>query len=54
MADFLAYYETALDLDVWNSTQVVESKWDGAKKEWTVVLERNIDGKLSRSTSPLC
>ena len=52
MADFLAFYETALDLDVWNSTQVVESQWDGKKKEWTVVLERNKDGKISRSTCP--
>ena len=52
MADFLGYYETALDLDVWNSTQVVESRWDGVKKEWTVVLEQNKNGKISTSNSP--
>ncbi|KAH7397522.1 hypothetical protein BKA64DRAFT_576485 [Cadophora sp. MPI-SDFR-AT-0126] len=50
MADFLAFYETALDLDVWNSTQVVGSKWDGVKKEWTVALERSKDGNISRRT----
>ncbi|PVH79701.1 FAD/NAD(P)-binding domain-containing protein [Cadophora sp. DSE1049] len=48
MADFLASYETALDLDVWNSTQVVESKWNAVKKEWTIVLERNQDGTITR------
>ncbi|KAG4436068.1 hypothetical protein IFR05_008458 [Cadophora sp. M221] len=50
MADFLAYYETALDLNLWNSTQLVDSSWDEIKKEWTVVLERNQDGKISRRT----
>ncbi|KAK0107987.1 hypothetical protein ONS96_003765 [Cadophora gregata f. sp. sojae] len=50
MADFMAYYETALDLNVWNSTQVAESRWDQVKKQWTVVLERNKDGRISRRT----
>ncbi|KAH7346873.1 hypothetical protein BKA65DRAFT_585965 [Rhexocercosporidium sp. MPI-PUGE-AT-0058] len=50
MADFLAYYETMLDLNLWNSTQVIDSSWDEVRKEWTVVLERNQDGEMSRRT----
>ncbi|XMA16827.1 hypothetical protein WAI453_009618 [Rhynchosporium graminicola] len=52
MADFLEYYENALDLDVWNSTQLIYSTWDDVKKVWTVMLERNVDGKVSRSNLP--
>ncbi|KAL2070126.1 hypothetical protein VTL71DRAFT_14806 [Oculimacula yallundae] len=50
MADFLEYYETALDLDLWNSTQLISSTWDGVKKVWTVVLERTQNGKITRRT----
>ncbi|GAB1318037.1 Putative flavin-containing protein [Madurella fahalii] len=40
MADWLEFYARTLDLNVWTSTSLVSQKWDGAKNQWTVVIER--------------
>ncbi|KAF8863875.1 FAD/NAD(P)-binding domain-containing protein [Acephala macrosclerotiorum] len=50
MADFMEHYESALELNVWNSTQLVYSSWDTKQKYWTVELERFQDGKMTRRT----
>ncbi|KAE8452527.1 hypothetical protein EG329_000430 [Mollisiaceae sp. DMI_Dod_QoI] len=54
MADFieatLSYYESSLELNLWNSTQLTHSSWDAKQKHWTVELERFQDGKMTRRT----
>jgi hypothetical protein len=42
-------YEAALDLNVWNQTQIISSKWEADKKYWLVEVERYQDGKKTRS-----
>jgi hypothetical protein len=42
-------YESALELNIWNKTQLVESRWDAIKKSWTVVVEREVNGNSVRS-----
>lgn len=34
-----------LELNVWTKTTVKESKWDETNREWTIVLDREKDGK---------
>lgn len=40
LADWFESYAKALDLNVWTSASLVSQKWDEAKKEWTVTVER--------------
>ena len=42
-------YESALELNIWSKTQLVEAKWDASKKSWTVVLEREVDGNAIKN-----
>lgn len=44
------FYESALELNVWNKTQVISSARDQTKKQWTVTVERIQDGKKVTST----
>ncbi|KAL3428141.1 flavin-binding monooxygenase-like protein [Phlyctema vagabunda] len=41
LADFMEYYASALELNVWNQTQIIKATWSDEKKRWTVVLESN-------------
>ncbi|KAH8796100.1 hypothetical protein F5882DRAFT_320678 [Hyaloscypha sp. PMI_1271] len=50
VADFLECYEAALDLNVWNETHIILSKWEADKKCWLVEVERCQDGKKTRRT----
>ncbi|KAI5866482.1 FAD/NAD(P)-binding domain-containing protein [Durotheca rogersii] len=51
MADFLKSYAEFLELNVWNSTSLESSSWDGEKKQWTVVLKRkHKDGAVETRT----
>lgn len=34
-----------MELNVWTKTTIKDSKWDDDKREWTVELEREKDGK---------
>jgi putative flavoprotein involved in K+ transport len=47
--DSVQSYESALELNIWNKTQLVESRWDAIKKSWTVVVEREVNGSSVRS-----
>ena len=43
IGDWLEMYAKVMELNYWSSTTAKSAKWDDAKKEWTVVVER--DGK---------
>ena len=34
-----------MELNVWTKTTIKDSKWDDDKRQWTVELEREKDGK---------
>lgn len=34
-----------MELNVWTKTTIKDSKWNDDKREWTVELEREMDGK---------
>lgn len=40
LADFFEAYTKLLELNVWTSTEIVETQYDDAKGEWKVVLNR--------------
>ncbi len=44
MADWIALYAKAMELDVWGGTRCVAAQYDAAKGQWEVTLER--DGEL--------
>src|SRR6201987_3048019 len=43
IGDWLEMYAKVMELNYWNGTTAKHAEWDDAKKEWTVVVER--DGK---------
>jgi len=45
MADWLEYYATALELDVWTSTKIVKVEQNPETLKWTVDVERANGGK---------
>lgn len=45
LADWLEFYASALELNVWTSASIKESKWDENNKKWDVQVERLKDGK---------
>lgn len=45
LADWLEFYANALELNVWTSTSIKESKWDENNQKWNVEVERLKDGK---------
>lgn len=51
LAEFFECYAKLLELNVWTSTTIKSSKWDGASKTWTVELERaKADGTTESRT----
>ncbi|NKS10441.1 hypothetical protein GS580_05655 [Rhodococcus hoagii] len=53
MRDALTWviYSRAMELDVWNRTEVVESTFDPDRRRWTVVVDRDGTGApCTRST----
>ncbi|KAI9054438.1 hypothetical protein LZ554_001600 [Drepanopeziza brunnea f. sp. 'monogermtubi'] len=40
LAEFFEIYAKLLELNVWTSTTIKESKWDASKKQWSVLVER--------------
>ncbi|KAI1336015.1 hypothetical protein F5Y15DRAFT_216306 [Xylariaceae sp. FL0016] len=51
LADFLKSYADMLELNVWNTTSLESSKWDDAKKQWTVEVKRKFsDGRIETRT----
>ncbi|PVH75490.1 dimethylaniline monooxygenase (N-oxide forming) [Cadophora sp. DSE1049] len=49
LANFFETYASLLELNVWTSTTIKESKWDPAKKRWTVVVERKKERGVSET-----
>ncbi|KAL2129700.1 hypothetical protein VTI74DRAFT_7430 [Chaetomium olivicolor] len=41
LADWFESYVKALELDIWTGSYMVDSSWNEAKKEWTVVIARS-------------
>ncbi|ORM02952.1 flavin-containing monooxygenase [Prescottella equi] len=41
MGDWLEIYSRAMELDVWNRTEVVESTFDPDRRRWNVVVDRD-------------
>jgi hypothetical protein len=59
LGDWFESYAKLLELNVWTRTSITTSSWDEAAGEWTVTLERVIDGKtetrvLHAKVSCLC
>lgn len=50
LADWFEFYASAMELNVWTKTTIKDSKWDDDKREWTVELEREKDGKKETRT----
>lgn len=50
LADWLESYAQSLELNVWMSTSVTSATFDDAASEWTVELERGVDGKTEQRT----
>ncbi|KAL8708738.1 MAG: hypothetical protein Q9225_007559, partial [Loekoesia sp. 1 TL-2023] len=44
LAEWFETYAKALELNVWTQTNLTASSWDNSKRQWTVALEREIDG----------
>ncbi|KAL8932977.1 MAG: hypothetical protein Q9211_006028 [Gyalolechia sp. 1 TL-2023] len=44
LAEWFETYAKALELNVWTKTNLTASSWDDSKHQWTVTLEREIDG----------
>lgn len=47
LADFFESYATLLELNVWTRTELVYTKWDDAKKFWTVIVNRKAADGIS-------
>ncbi|CAL3963068.1 unnamed protein product, partial [Diplocarpon coronariae] len=43
LADFFETYTKLLELNVWTSTTIKDSKWDESQRQWTVVVERTTE-----------
>ena len=51
LGDFFEAYATLLELNVWTRTDLVSTKWDEAKKSWTVTVNRRkADGTSEQRT----
>ena len=50
LADWLESYAHSLELNVWMSTSVKSATFDDAASEWTIELERGVDGKVEQRT----
>ncbi|CAL3962655.1 unnamed protein product [Diplocarpon coronariae] len=47
LADFFETYTKLLELNVWTSTTIKDSKWDESQRQWTVVVERTTEPGVS-------
>lgn len=51
MGEFFQSYVKLLELNVWTKTNLKDSSWDEAKKQWTITLERRKDeGRIETRT----
>lgn len=45
LGDWFDAYANSLELNVWNEVNIGKTKYDDSKKQWTIELERPVDGK---------
>ena len=53
LAEWFELYAKAMELNVWTSTNLVDSKWDDVARKWTISLEREKDGRKETRTNAL-
>jgi cation diffusion facilitator CzcD-associated flavoprotein CzcO len=51
LGDWFESYANALELNVWTKTTIASSTWDATKKQWTVDLVTEKDGKQVMRTT---
>ena len=52
LADWLELYASALELNVWTSVQLQSLRYDDSKRQWTIQLEREINGRKENRKRP--
>ncbi|KAL9581598.1 MAG: hypothetical protein Q9203_005826 [Teloschistes exilis] len=45
LAEWFETYAKVLELNVWTSTTLTNSSWDESKRQWTLTLERGVEGR---------
>ncbi|KAL8785429.1 MAG: hypothetical protein Q9213_003359 [Squamulea squamosa] len=50
LAEWFETYAKALELNVWTKTSLTSSTWDEGKRQWSLTLERQIDGRNENRT----
>ncbi|KAL8670751.1 MAG: hypothetical protein Q9168_004730 [Polycauliona sp. 1 TL-2023] len=50
LAEWFETYAKALELNVWTKTSIVSSSWDEGKRQWSLTLNRLIDGRSETRT----
>ncbi|KAL8800605.1 MAG: hypothetical protein Q9182_005067 [Xanthomendoza sp. 2 TL-2023] len=50
LAEWFETYAKALELNVWTKTSLTSSSWDESKRQWTLALEREIEGRTETRT----
>ncbi|KAL8678218.1 MAG: hypothetical protein Q9186_005401 [Xanthomendoza sp. 1 TL-2023] len=50
LAEWFETYAKVLELNVWTKTSLTSSSWNESERQWTVALERQIDGRTETRT----
>ncbi|KAL8909356.1 MAG: hypothetical protein Q9171_005075 [Xanthocarpia ochracea] len=50
LAEWFEFYAKALELNVWTKTSLMSSDWDEDKRQWSLTLERQVDGRKETRT----
>ncbi|KAL8759440.1 MAG: hypothetical protein Q9199_000745 [Rusavskia elegans] len=50
LAEWFETYAKALELNVWTKTSIVSSDWDESKRQWSLTLKRQTDGRNETRT----
>ncbi|KAI9668957.1 MAG: hypothetical protein M1817_005180 [Caeruleum heppii] len=50
LGDWFESYAQTLELNVWMGASLTDAEWDESKKQWTVTVQRNLQGKTSTRT----
>ena len=48
LAEWFEYYAMAMELNVWTSTNLINSSWSDEERKWTLTLERRVGGQLEK------
>ncbi|KAL8855792.1 MAG: hypothetical protein Q9178_007556 [Gyalolechia marmorata] len=50
LAEWFEFYAKALELNVWTKTSLMSSDWNEDKRQWSLTLERQVDGRKETRT----